>query len=131
MTFDMRKRRHKQRGAKPTAPIDNPNKWATLIIRSEHYSMLRELALYYDRTIGQTAMTLIADEFNKLLKEVDPKYKVEGFRPSIFPDYSRFKKRSKKRGRLPSRKIDSMLPDEPPKHLPEEYPSETPDPDVS
>lgn len=98
MVFDMRKK--KRAGAKATAPVENPNPWATVIIRTSHYPMLRELALYYDNTMGQVVMQLVSDRFNEILKTVDPRFRVE-HRPSIFPSYSRIHKKTKRPGRKP------------------------------
>jgi hypothetical protein len=51
------------------SPSQRDTAWATLIIRSKSYAMLKELADYYDVSIGQAAMDLIEREFNKLLEE--------------------------------------------------------------
>jgi hypothetical protein len=41
MTYGFRKRPRKQRGVKPSAPIDPPLAWTTVIIRRDHYTKLR------------------------------------------------------------------------------------------
>jgi hypothetical protein len=57
-------------GAKvPKSPSRRPTPWTTLTIRSEHYAMLRELAEFYETTIGQVAMDLIERDFKKRLWE--------------------------------------------------------------
>jgi hypothetical protein len=51
------------------SPSKRDTAWATLIIRSKSYAMLKELADYYETSIGQAAMDLIEREFNKILEE--------------------------------------------------------------
>lgn len=57
---------------KPTSPSARHEPWVTIIIRKAHYKMLREMATYHDLTIGKAAMKCIEQEFNALLKTVDP-----------------------------------------------------------
>jgi type III secretory pathway component EscV len=51
------------------SPSQRDTAWATLIIRSKSYAMLKEIAEYYGISNGQAAMDLIEREFNKLLEE--------------------------------------------------------------
>ncbi len=51
------------------SPSKRDTAWSTLIIRSKAYAMLKELADYYEISIGQAAMDLIEREFNKILEE--------------------------------------------------------------
>ncbi len=53
----------------PKSPARRHTPWTTLTIRSEHYAMLRELADFYETTIGQVAMDLIERDFKKRLWE--------------------------------------------------------------
>jgi hypothetical protein len=51
------------------SPSKRNTAWATLIIRAKSYAMLKEVAGYYNVSIGQASMDLIEREFNRLLEE--------------------------------------------------------------
>jgi hypothetical protein len=51
------------------SPSKRDTAWATVIVRSKSYAMLKELSDYYETSIGQTAMDLIEREFNRILEE--------------------------------------------------------------
>lgn len=84
MTYNSRKYPLPKWYNKPSSPSKRKERWVTLIIRSAHYSMLREMADYQELTIGQAAMEAIEKEFNKMLKEVDPN--AEEYSPVYKPD---------------------------------------------
>jgi hypothetical protein len=98
MPFDVPHR--KRRGVKPTAPVNIPNPWTTVIIRRTYYAMLRELALYYKQAISETVMKLIDEEFNKILKEVDPENAEKGYHPPLATEPKKRGRPRKYRGRL-------------------------------
>jgi hypothetical protein len=54
------------------SPSRRPNPWATLNIRAEHYTMLRELAEFHQCTMGAVAMALIQEEFIRQVATTDP-----------------------------------------------------------
>ena len=58
-----------KRSASPRA---RAKPWLTVIIRAEHYAMLRELGKYYRVPIGKMASSLILNRFLTLLRESDP-----------------------------------------------------------
>lgn len=51
------------------SPSKRNTAWDTLIVRAKSYAMLKEIAGYYDVSIGQAAMDLIEKEFNRLLEQ--------------------------------------------------------------
>lgn len=57
---------------RPAAPRARTKPWLTVIIRAEHYAMLRELGKYYRVPIGKMASSLILNRFLTLLRESDP-----------------------------------------------------------
>ena len=57
---------------RPASPRARTKPWLTVIIRAEHYAMLRELGKYYRVPIGKMASSLIVDRFLTLLRESDP-----------------------------------------------------------
>ena len=57
---------------RPASPRARTKPWLTVIIRAEHYAMLRELGKYYRVPIGKMASSLILDRFLTLLRESDP-----------------------------------------------------------
>lgn len=72
MTYDKRKYARPNWVIKPTSPSQRREAWVTIMIRSGHYKMLREIKDYLDCTIGQAAMGAIEQEFNRLLQEASP-----------------------------------------------------------
>ena len=56
----------------PKPPSRRKTPWATIMIRMEHYVMLKELADLYQCTIGRAAMGLIQIDYLRRLAEVDP-----------------------------------------------------------
>jgi hypothetical protein len=69
------RRLKKIEGAKykrPIAPRARTKPWLTVIIRAEHYAMLRELGQYYRVPIGKMASSMILQRFLEILKESDP-----------------------------------------------------------
>ena len=57
---------------RPASPRARTKPGLTVIIRAEHYAMLRELGKYYRVPIGKMASSLIVDRFLTLLRESDP-----------------------------------------------------------
>ena len=57
---------------RPVAPRARTKPWLTVIIRAEHYAMLRELGKYYKVPIGKMAASMILERFPIILKESDP-----------------------------------------------------------
>lgn len=72
MTYNKRKYARPTWVIKPTSPSQRREPWVTIMIRSGHYKMLREMREYLDCTIGQAAMGAIETEFNRLLQEASP-----------------------------------------------------------
>lgn len=56
----------------PKPPSRRKTPWATIMIRMEHYVMLKELAEFYKCSIGRAAMGLIQIEYLRQLEQVDP-----------------------------------------------------------
>jgi len=72
VTYDKRKYARANWLMKPTSPSKRREPWITIMIRRDHYNMLREIKDYLDCTIGHAAMGAIEREFNRLLQEASP-----------------------------------------------------------
>jgi len=66
------KRRSKRTKGTDPSPAYRNTPWVTVIIRAEHYVMLKELADFHSCTISAAAMSLIQEEFLKQLAVTDP-----------------------------------------------------------
>jgi len=100
MTYNKRKYPIAPWHNKPSSPTYRKERWVTLILRSVHYAMLREMSAYQNMSIGQVAMEAIEKEFNRVLKEIDPKAKEFVYVPP--PTAKKFKNRKRPQTKPPA-----------------------------
>jgi hypothetical protein len=56
----------------PISPALRKKAWVSVIIRAEHYAMLRELGDYHEASVGKMIGTLAVQEFLRTLSQSDP-----------------------------------------------------------
>ena len=58
--------------AVPISPALRKKAWVSVIIRAEHYAMLRELGEFHDAAVGKIIGTLAVQEYLRTLSQTDP-----------------------------------------------------------
>jgi hypothetical protein len=54
------------------SPALRKRPWVSVIIRAEHYAMLRELGEFHDAAVGKIIGTLAVQEYLRTLSQSDP-----------------------------------------------------------
>jgi hypothetical protein len=56
----------------PVSPALRKKPWVSVIIRAEHYAMLRELGEFHEAAVGKIIGTLAVQEYLRTLSQTDP-----------------------------------------------------------